>query len=211
MKLNQVKPLNEAMEQSDIMKDVDVAGKFIVKEVQKMFPKKDWVINAGAWKALGTSFVVDFHEKEYQNNIIQNSDFRIHLMMHLANSRGEYIAMSNFEFEKLTFGTKVSNAGVTYRKIKGKSPMDAAKKVVAWFKKNEKKIKGADQPSPEVLIKKLLKRLPIPKEDKKLKKIEHTLTYRDADALNMNIGDKIILQDLSNDNLIALAKANYIM
>jgi len=156
MKLIEIKKLNEAMEPTEIFADVEKAGKMVEAELSKMFKGNEWRVNAGIWKGLGKSFVIDFSETGYQNGIIQNAKYRVHLMMHLTDGGGNYKPMSSFEFGLLSMSTQLSNAGVAYRKIKGNSPMDAAKKVVAWFKKNEKKIKASASPDRDVLIKKLI-------------------------------------------------------
>ena len=74
-----------------------------------------------------------------------NAKMRVSFMMHLAGGNGRVVAKDKFELELLQMSYQVRDAGIKYRKIAGKSPMEVARKFFEWVKKNESILKGAYQ------------------------------------------------------------------
>lgn len=215
MKLQNIKPLQEAAFKTDdeAKQNVEEAVALFNKEIFKIFPKKTFNAAAAFKRNLGYAIVLDVSEKNVANNIIQNADQRVHLMMHLSGSSGQdAFIQPEYSFEKLSVSTKLSNAGVVYRKIKGKTPLDAVKKVLAWFKKNKETIINPN-PSNDVIIKKLLKSFHKTQKRKEGKK--DIITIDSGRARQFAVagieGDQVVLQDLPTEKLYALARAFYVM
>ena len=69
-----------------------------------------------------------------------NFPVHVELIMHLTNNSGKLVDRNNFEIEILQLTSELRKAGVKFRKIKEKSPLEATKKLVAWFKKYKPQI-----------------------------------------------------------------------
>jgi len=127
-----------AMAPEDYNKDAEKATELFNKEMKKIFPKADFAVAkvrlfGGEPAAIGFGFAYD------RPAIIQNSNTYTQFIMHLTDKSGKQRDMTSFEIEMLQMSYKLGKrgAGVTYRKIKGKTPMEATKKLIEWFKKNK--------------------------------------------------------------------------
>lgn len=120
--------------------DVEAQGleavDYLNAELPKILPafyKVKAMYNKGLEKSV--SLLVVDARKESVKVTFHNSNNIVHLMMHLDDAG---------DLAKPSFG----NIGSTsrhfkYRKVSGKSVMDASKKLVAWFKKNQKAFEEA--------------------------------------------------------------------
>lgn len=217
MKLGEIKPLNESTEllspeqKKAILDDAQKAVDKFNKDMSKMFPEKEWLVKAKLVKMLGWSITIDFADRDWKVTI-HNSDYHLQMMMHLNDALEK--GATDFTFDSNMQASRLTNAGVKYRKVKGKSVDDAFKKLLAWFKKNEKLIKESDKPDPKMLIKKLIKRMKadIDTSGKKIKRLNTvTLSAREASTIDMKDGTNVDLAKLDIDKLVALAKLNHVM
>ena len=70
-----------------------------------------------------------------------NATGQMRFMMHL-NGNSQHNVANSFDIELLSWSHHLRNAGVKFRKIKGKTPAEALQKLAAWFEKNAETIKA---------------------------------------------------------------------
>lgn len=105
----------------------------------------NFVANARFGVILGPIMVFDVHEKNYANNIIQNTNARLHLIVHIAtgssfgrDSIGSGLELTNVKAELVTSSWKLRENGLKYRVIKSNAGLTAlAQKVAEWVVKNK--------------------------------------------------------------------------
>jgi len=204
MRISEIEAIGMNPAHQEILDSATEAGKFIEHEISDLFPGDNWSITAGLRKIIGYLFVVHFHETKYANNIVENANYRMKFTMHMRNE-------DNFVLELQQISSQLTNAGVVYRKIKGKTMQEVAKKFVMWMKKNKELILNSETPSMVVIMKKLLKAFNVPMKERKSGSNQVQLDRRAATALNKQPGETVILQDLSDDEILALAKLKYIL
>ena len=132
------------MDQPDFLEDAKRSTEYFDNEMEKIFPRKSYIRDARMPKYnpdfgasnFGAAVDITFADRDWKVTI-HNSDIHLSFTMHLTD-RGGRVPET---MEKFVIDGQVSyqmkNEGIKYRKISGKSPMDAMKKLVAWFKKNK--------------------------------------------------------------------------
>lgn len=130
--------LEVAMTPEDFQKDAEKSVEYFNKEIKRIFPKAQF-INAKMSNIFVKNSGISFAFAYDKPAIIDNSKTLLSFMMHLANRQGKIVDKNDFEIVNLRFAHELGKHGanVKYRKIKGKTPMEATKKLVAWFKKNK--------------------------------------------------------------------------
>ena len=111
--------------------------------IKKIFPT--FLTAAKPYKCLGDNVVVDFYnvasKDECASGILLNASGQMRFMMHL-NDRNPSDVAESFDIELLNWSHHLRNAGCKFRKIKGKTPTEALKKLLAWFDKNAEIIRS---------------------------------------------------------------------
>lgn len=125
------------MNANEIVKNAENAVAYFNNEIAEMFP--DYMVKAFYKDNLGPHIHIEFFnvssKDEAPNKILLNTDY-MKLMMHLCDGGGRLVDMDKFSIELVSRAHTYRNAGIKYRKINGKSPMDAMSKLVKWFEKN---------------------------------------------------------------------------
>jgi len=125
---------------NEFLQNAEEAIEYFNEEMNEMFPEKNWIAKAHMSKSLGPSINYSFADREW-NVTIQNSKRHLSFMMHLTTRYGKVPESADkFSIEVLQRAYQLRDAGVNPRKITGKSPMDATKKLVQWFRKNKDNI-----------------------------------------------------------------------
>lgn len=127
------------MKAEDIVSNVEKAAVDFNAAMADMFP--NYMVEANVVKIIGApSLTINFYNvaslDEAPNKILLNTDY-MKLMMHLVDGRGKLVDADKFSIELLSWGPNFKPNGIKYRKINGKSPEDAMKKLVKWFDKNK--------------------------------------------------------------------------
>lgn len=126
----------EEMSPEEIQKSEEKAKELFRKEMQKKFPEH--LVNVRK-APLGGGIVFAFaniSKKDSKDNIsFLNAPFKFSAIMHLTDGGGNRVPMSKFSIEVLTMGRGFKKNGIKFRKITGKSPEDAVKKLLKWFDK----------------------------------------------------------------------------
>ena len=150
MKLNEIVLLE--LDQADFLEDARKSTIYFDKEMEKIFPRKSYIRDARMPKYnpdfgasnFGASVDIDFADRNWKVTI-HNSDIYLSFYMHLTDAGGRVPET----MEKFVIDGQVSRQmkleGIKYRKISAKSPMDAMKKLVAWFGKNKAAIKTIEE------------------------------------------------------------------
>lgn len=91
---------------------------------------------------LGLHVVVEFANvksaQECASGILMNASGHMRFMIHLCDNRGKELSPGEaVEIEILMMHYKAKQAGLKFRKIKGKTPEEAMEKLAAWFEKNK--------------------------------------------------------------------------
>ena len=124
----------------EIKTNADQAAKFIEKELNRMFPGNTVVVSRNS---IGTDTIIGVKyanvPKGSSHVDFLNATANISLMSHLTTKFGEKVPMSSFSMDLNTKSHHLKD--VKYRKIKSGNLAELGKKVVAWFKKNEKRLK----------------------------------------------------------------------
>lgn len=111
--------------------------------IAKLFP--NWLAKARPYKCLGDNVTVDFYnvasKDECASGILLNASGQMRFMMHLNNRTPNDLAES-FDIELLSWSHHLRNAGLKFRKIKGKTPTEALQKMLVWYEKNAEIIKS---------------------------------------------------------------------
>jgi hypothetical protein len=112
-------------------------------KIKELFPT--FLAKARPYKCLGDNVTVDFYnvadKSECASGILLNATGQMRFMMHLNGNSAHNVAAS-FDVELLSWSHHLRNAGVKFRKIKGKTPAEALQKLVVWFEKNADLIKS---------------------------------------------------------------------
>ena len=137
--------LGEMMQPDAIKQDAADAADYIKNEMQREFAGQEVVSYLST--NLGPSIVVGVYKTKKGGSKIDmmNAPSNVQFIKHLTDGFGRALPMSKFSFEKNII--RSDGKKVAYRKITGNSPMDAAKKLVAWIKKNFDFLKMVDAPA----------------------------------------------------------------
>ncbi len=125
-------------------KDADVARSYFLKNMIQIFPFENFVFECKYDKIMSDSMLITFanisEEKNNSNTLAWvNAKIKAKFEMDFTDENGDLKPSNIFKIEMIQGNFR--KAKVNYKTIKGKSPLDAIKKLVLWFKKNEKKIK----------------------------------------------------------------------
>jgi hypothetical protein len=125
---------------SSIDDEAEEAVALLKSELGKLLPKY-YSINVNYRKminGMGIAALIFDARRESVKVTWHNSPTVVHLLMYISEGRGgpDYVPVRKLEWDKVV---TYLPEGVKYRKISStKSSMDAAKKLVMWFKKNQK-------------------------------------------------------------------------
>lgn len=103
------------------------------KELAKIFDQKKVVGGFLHKRILGDSLMFHVHHRDVR---VTPHNSPIHLMASLNDDKGGYA------WEWNLVGYELKGYGVKPRKIKGKTPEEALKKILAWLKKNSDTIEA---------------------------------------------------------------------
>lgn len=126
-----------------------IAVKYLQKELKSIFSGQETI--AYYDDGFGQSIVVGVYSIKSGASQIDrmNSNSNAQFMMHFEDNFGNKRPLSKFTFEKNSIrgpelpledpnkAYMVKRKKIAYRKITGKTPLEASKKLVAWFKKNK--------------------------------------------------------------------------
>lgn len=140
MSFELIKQLNEAttntsLTPEEIISNSQNASEFFNTEMSKDFNEDDFFYKAQVTKILGSVLTISFYDK-HAKVTRHNSPVLIDLMMHLTDNKGKLVNKDSFELELTTMSHNLKNAGVKFRKIKGKTPTEVIKKALMWFRNN---------------------------------------------------------------------------
>jgi hypothetical protein len=111
--------------------------------IKQLFPT--FLAKARPYKSLGDNVVIDFYnvadKSECASGILLNATGQMRFMMHL-NGNSQHNVANSFDIELLSWSHHLRNAGLKFRKIKGKTPAEALQKMLAWYEKNAEIIKS---------------------------------------------------------------------
>jgi len=198
MKLEDVKPMVDDEYLAGVQKAIDNFN----KGMSKMFPESAWIASAKLVKILGYVVIIEFADKDWDVTI-HNSIYHMQFIIHLSTSANAVV--KDFPVELQMFSSMLKNSGVAYRKVKGKDVNDALNKLLAWFKKNEKKIKNP-KPDRKEIVKKLGKYFGFKPNDPDA---SIAATYHVAKLFNVANGTKLNVSDLTDDQLYDILKTIY--
>lgn len=126
------------MKANEIIDNAKNAVAYFNNEIAEMFP--DYMVKAIYKDNMGPHIIVEFYnvasKDEAPNKILMNTDF-MKLIIHLYDGAGRVVDMDKFSVELVSWGHRFKPNNIKYRKINGKSPMDAMDKLIKWFAKNE--------------------------------------------------------------------------
>jgi len=127
------------MPSEEYMRNAEMAADLFNSEIGKMFGK-DYKPTARIVKILGYNLMFQFADAHYKVTI-HNSPVHLSWMMQFGDSKSSNIPdIKKFDAENLNRSYQLKINGVKARKTSGKSPMDVAKKLIIWFKKNKENI-----------------------------------------------------------------------
>lgn len=105
--------------------------------MKEIFPT--FLFKAAPRVGLGHHVTIDFYnvadKSECASGILLNATGQMRFMLHL-NGNSQYTVADSFDIELLSWSHHLRNAGLKFRKIKGKTPTESLKKLLAWFDKN---------------------------------------------------------------------------
>jgi hypothetical protein len=131
--------LTEALEPEDIKKDAEKATEYLKKELESMFKGQQIICKLNT--NLGLHIVAAVYSIPAGSSQLDmmNSKANAQFIMHLSNNFGKDVAMAKFVFDKNVIAVRDESGRkkIAFRKITGKTPMESAKKLVMWFKKNQ--------------------------------------------------------------------------
>jgi len=127
--------LDEEMSPEEIKTDAEKAMTQFNSDMTKNFPDSKYTVKAvTAPMGGGITFVFAVIPKAKAKGVdLLNAPAHSKYMMHLTDNKGKAVPMSKFSIAQIMGNT----FPVKWRKITGKSPTDAVKKMVDWFKKNK--------------------------------------------------------------------------
>jgi hypothetical protein len=143
--LKTLKNIERSMLQKDFVADAKNAAEYFEKEIKKLFPNAHQVVSKVDLHGLGSTMDFYYYGDEYAVTR-HNAEYGIQLICHLDTSSSrrspETVEVDKFEIDVLNWSYQWKARGLKYRKISGKTPMEATKKLVAWFAKNKDIIKN---------------------------------------------------------------------
>lgn len=134
------------MKQNEYLEDGKTAAQYFETEIKKLFPDANQVI-AKVTTNLGNSINYYYIGDEYKVTR-HNAKYRLEFTCWLdGKSRYNDVRKGlgendKFEIELHSWSSEWKGRGLKYRKITGKTPMEATKKLIDWFKKNKEAIQG---------------------------------------------------------------------
>lgn len=143
--LKTLKNIECGMLQKDFVEDAKNAAEYYNKEIKKLFPNAHQVVAKVDLHGLGSTLDIYYYGDEYavtRHNSKYGFQFICHLDTSSSRRSPETIEVNKFEIELLNWSYEWKGRGLKYRKISGKTPMEATKKLVAWFAKNKDIIKN---------------------------------------------------------------------
>ena len=129
-----------------LLSNAQEAAELFNKEIVSIFGNSV-TAKARVRNLLGYSLDVSFAnispEKATSNLNVQNATAHMTFMMHLSkNSKDYYELGDKLDLEQLQCGWLCRKHNIKFRKISAKSPVDAIKKLLAWFKANKEAIES---------------------------------------------------------------------
>ena len=128
--------VNEMMEPEEFHQDAQDAVDYLKGELTRIFRGQEVICVLR--KKLGLHVIVGVYNAPRGCSDLDrmNAPSSAQFIMHLSSSFGKVVPMAKFSFEKNAIrGNDFKK--VAFRKTTGKSPTEAAKKLVAWFNKNK--------------------------------------------------------------------------
>ena len=129
----------EELSPDEIAKEQSKAIDQFNDDMAKEFPKEKFTARANV-SPLGGGIAFEFGvipAKDAKGVDLRNAPAHSKFMMHLTDNKNRAVPMSKFSVEHI-----MGRLPVKFRKVTGKSPTDAVKKVVDWFKKNKRDFEG---------------------------------------------------------------------
>ncbi len=129
----------EELSPDEIAKEQSKAIDQFNDDMAKEFPKEKFTARANV-SPLGGGIAFEFGvipAKDAKGVDLLNAPAHSKFMMHLTDNKNRAVPMSKFSVEHI-----MGRLPVKFRKVTGKSPTDAVKKVVDWFKKNKRDFEG---------------------------------------------------------------------
>ena len=128
-----------------IIENANKAAKQFNEDMDSLFPS--YMIKAIASPNLGGALVITFANvasaEDAPNKILMNASGYMRFMMHLTDNKGKTLVDgSPVEIEVLNWSIPYNSEVIKYRKIKGKSPEEAMRKLFKWFEKNAEAIRS---------------------------------------------------------------------
>lgn len=126
-------------ENKELRENTNEAKDYFAKEMEKIFGD-DYLYKITTQTGLGYSATCDFANiaKNYKRTSVtfDNSPGMARFIMHLSTYRSDFELGEKVSWEMLTEHSLRKN-GIVFRKITANTPLEATKKLVAWFKKNK--------------------------------------------------------------------------
>ena len=129
----------EELSPDEIAKEQSKAIDQFNDDMAKEFPKEKFTARANV-SPLGGGIAFEFGvipAKDAKGVDLLNAPAHSKFMMHLTDNKNRAVPMSKFSVEHI-----MGRLPVKFRKVTGKSPTDAVKKLVDWFKKNKRDFEG---------------------------------------------------------------------
>ena len=129
----------EELSPDEIAKEQSKAIDQFNDDMAKEFPKEKFTARANV-SPLGGGIAFEFGvipAKDAKGVDLLNAPAHSKFMMHLTDNKNKAVPMSKF-----SIGHIMGRLPVKFRKVTGKSPTDAVKKLVDWFKKNKRDFEG---------------------------------------------------------------------
>ena len=131
--------VDEELSPDEIAKEQSTAIDQFNNDMAKKFPKEKFTARAGVAPMGGgiTFLFAVIPTKDAKGVDLLNAPAHSKFIMHLTDNANKAVPMSKFSIEHL-----MGRLPAKFRKITGKSPTDAVKKLVDWFKKNKSGFEG---------------------------------------------------------------------
>ena len=129
----------EELSPDEIAKEQSKAIDQFNDDMAKEFPKEKFTARANV-SPLGGGIAFEFGvipAKDAKGVDLLNAPAHSKFMMHLTDNKNRAVPMSKFSVEHI-----MGRLPAKFRKVTGKSPTDAVKKLVDWFKKNKRDFEG---------------------------------------------------------------------
>ena len=137
--------VSESMEVEEYMEDAQNAIDFLNGRLNSVFDETYIAVaNMPKKSILANSIWISIIGAPVGSSDLDRLNAKIVLkfVMHLTSGSGKQVPMTKFDIEQTQGSYQLKNAGFKYRKISGKSPMEASKKFIDFIKKNEILIKS---------------------------------------------------------------------